>query len=378
MAKKARTGEKAKKQGASNAGGNAGAKAGGKAGPADKQLIAQPTRADLATIEPIAVTVKDTKVNLTAEIVRKYFIPKGTPQDLFTFMGVCNTMGLNPLEGDAHWVPFKDGGRVVVGYRVYLKVAEASGKLDGWSVVLEGTGPETRATVTIYRKDWTHPFVWQVSRKEADTGSPVWKKMPDHMLKVRAIGQAFRLAFPGLLAGMPYTAEEFDVDSRSMQKPQFTDDQVLEMAETTPAAPGGEVTTLEGHPEEMPHVEHATLDEHCKAWFAALDGMFANDHERHKWQKANVGKESTHDWTAADYKNAFDALDEALGVPPDDAGAPEDIEEAEIEKVAKPDAKKAGKPKAGKPKKAEAEGELFPEEESGEANAKPKDGNKER
>ena len=71
------------------------------------------------------------------------------------------------------------------------------------------------ATVTIYRKDWGHPFKHTVYYRECvqinkKTGKPnsVWGKMPSFMTKKVAIAQAFRLCFPDEFGGMPYTNDE--------------------------------------------------------------------------------------------------------------------------------------------------------------------------
>jgi len=47
------------------------------------------------------------------------------------------------------------------------KIAEATGKLDGWNV--ENT--QTGAKITIYRKDFSHPFIWEVTNKEFNAAS---------------------------------------------------------------------------------------------------------------------------------------------------------------------------------------------------------------
>jgi hypothetical protein len=38
----------------------------------------------------------------------------------------------------------------------------ATGQLDGWQVELTKTG----AKITIYRKDFKYPFIWEVETKE--------------------------------------------------------------------------------------------------------------------------------------------------------------------------------------------------------------------
>ena len=140
------------------------------------------------------------------------------------FMHTAFAWGLNPLKREIHCLPFWNGkgydSSIVVGYEVYLKYAERSGKLSGWKVEIIGNNTTTlnedkmRAVITIYRKDWTQPFVHEVYWDEAQqtksdgTPMPQWKKMGRFMLKKVAIAQGFRLCFPEDLGGLPYTEEE--------------------------------------------------------------------------------------------------------------------------------------------------------------------------
>lgn len=113
-------------------------------------------------------------------------------------------IGLDPLKRECHLVPYKGKVQIVVSYLEYIKRAERSGKLNGWKVEVQGD----TARVTIYRKDWQYPFVWEVSLAEVQKDTPTWKQMPSFMLKKTAIAQAFRIAFPEELSHMPYTEEE--------------------------------------------------------------------------------------------------------------------------------------------------------------------------
>jgi hypothetical protein len=65
-----------------------------------------------------------------------------------------------------------------------------------------------KAVVTVHRKDWSHPFTHEAYKVEVAQNTPIWTKMPRFMLKKVAIGQAFRLAFPEQMGGMPYMEEE--------------------------------------------------------------------------------------------------------------------------------------------------------------------------
>ena len=155
------------------------------------------------------------EVKLSLEEVRKYIAPKATEKELYMFLNICNSYGLNPFKREIHFVKYGDNpGQTIVGYEVYLKRAERTGQLDGWNVKILDKGKETeRAEVTIYRKDQKYPLVWEAFRSEFDKKQSTWKVMPQFMLKKVAVAQGFRLAFPIEMGGMPYIPEEINVGS---------------------------------------------------------------------------------------------------------------------------------------------------------------------
>ena len=135
------------------------------------------------------------------------------------FIQFCVTYQLNPIKGEVHCSAYGEGEyrtmNLIVGFLTYVKRAELSGRLDGWSADIEGSGDDAEAVVTIWRKDWSHEFRHRVHWKEAvqhkrdGSLTAFWKKMPRYLLKKTAIAQAFRLAFPAELAGMGYDEAEF-------------------------------------------------------------------------------------------------------------------------------------------------------------------------
>lgn len=148
---------------------------------------------------------------ISVEDVKKYIAPNASEKELFFFMGLCQTYGLNPLKKEIYFVKYgNQAGSIVVGYETYIKRAERSGRLDGWEVELGKDEIGQKATITIHRKDRSHPFVWTVYRTEFDSGKANWAKMPLFMLRKVAISQGFRLAFPEEMGGMPYIPEEIN------------------------------------------------------------------------------------------------------------------------------------------------------------------------
>lgn len=144
------------------------------------------------------------------------------------FVALCHAYRLNPFLKEIYGVPYtdRDTGEttfsVIVGYEVYLKRAERSGRLRHWEVTTEKESDgELKATITIERKDREKPFRHEVYYSEYvqtrwDTGkrcrvpTQFWATKPRTMLKKVAIAQGFRLAFPIECGGMPYAAEEID------------------------------------------------------------------------------------------------------------------------------------------------------------------------
>ena len=135
------------------------------------------------------------------------------------FIEIARAKGLNPFNREIYLVPFgQNGFNIITGYETYIRRAERSGKLDGWDVAIGNDSGELAAKITIYRKDWSHPFIHIVWLSEAKTRSPLWNSMPKFMLKKVAIAQGFRLCFTEENGGMPYTRDEISQgDDRPLQ-----------------------------------------------------------------------------------------------------------------------------------------------------------------
>ena len=144
--------------------------------------------------------------------------PELTEAERIQFVSVCQAFGLNPWKREVYATVYGDGSSrrfsVIVGYETYLKRAERTGRLDGWSSRIEGTGDDMKAIVEIHRRDWSTPlvhevyFVEAVQKKKDGTPTSFWTKMPRFQLKKVCISQSFRLCFPDELGGLPYTSDE--------------------------------------------------------------------------------------------------------------------------------------------------------------------------
>lgn len=167
----------------------------------------------LAVMEPQSITEKT---------VKEFLFSSGTKlteqqQRMFLQLAIRNQ--LDPFKREIYAIPYGNDFSLVTGYQTYIKRAEQTGLLNGWNVEpIRDNGKLIGARITIYRKDWSNPFVWEVSLSEFDKNSGNWRKMPEFMIKKVAIGQGFRLAFPETLSSLPYLAEEME-EAAPFQQP---------------------------------------------------------------------------------------------------------------------------------------------------------------
>jgi phage recombination protein Bet len=164
-----------------------------------------------------ALAISEKQINsLTIQEVGKLWAPGVSPKEFELFIGICKAYNLNPFKREIHIIKYAEAfpASIVVGYEVYIKRAERSGDLDGWSIKTEGEIPNLKAVLTIHRKSWKLPFTHEVyyseivGKKKDGTITAIWIKQPKFMSKKCCIGQGFRLAFPDELGGMPFLEEE--------------------------------------------------------------------------------------------------------------------------------------------------------------------------
>jgi phage recombination protein Bet len=134
------------------------------------------------------------------------------------FVQVALAGNLDPFKREIYIAVYGEGENrkvsILTGYQVYLKRAERTGNLDGWRAWLEGSGAQMKALVEIFRKDWSHSFThevyWEEAVQKKKDGNPTqfWAKQPRFQLRKVAMAQAFRLAFPDELGGLPYESAE--------------------------------------------------------------------------------------------------------------------------------------------------------------------------
>lgn len=162
--------------------------------------------------QEIVAKAQEQEMEISAEDVKQYIAPNATDTELYFFCNIARSFGLNPFKKEIHFVKYGDKpGQTIVGYETYIKRAERTGLLDGWSVWMDKDNIGEKAVIKIHRKDRNYSFVWEAYRREFDKQQSTWKAMPYFMLKKVAISQGFRLAFPEEVGGMPYTPDEINV-----------------------------------------------------------------------------------------------------------------------------------------------------------------------
>ena len=171
----------------------------------------------------IVKVTESAAIELTPKTIKTYINQYATDQEIALFLNQCAMFQLNPFKREIYLIKYSanQAATFVVGYEVYLKRADRTGKWAGTESGTEDdpkTGKVLKAWAKVYRKDWTAPLYHEVYLDEyvqkTKEGEPTrfWKDKPRTMLKKVAISQAFRMAFPDEFAGMPYTAEEMPVD----------------------------------------------------------------------------------------------------------------------------------------------------------------------
>jgi phage recombination protein Bet len=166
--------------------------------------------------------IANVKTDVITEAVQSYLSMTGNKTKLSKeeqthFLEIARAYGLNPLKQEIFIVAYGSGTSrqfsIITSYRIYIRQADRSGKLNGWRAWVEGSGNNLVGVVEIKRKDWDSPFRHEVYFEEVRKTNSFWKQQPKFMLKKVAIGQAFRLCFPDDLDGLTYTSDEISNDN---------------------------------------------------------------------------------------------------------------------------------------------------------------------
>lgn len=168
----------------------------------------------------LAVDSKQAKETAIQWLTSTGNLQKFTESEKNQFIDMCVAFGLNPIKREVHGIKYGNNFNIVIGYEVYLKRADRTGKLDGYGTeVRKLPDGDMVATCTVYRKDWNHPFIHSVLLSEYHQHNKMWNEKPVTMIKKVATEQAFRLCFPDEMGGLPYGEEELPSENVSNTTP---------------------------------------------------------------------------------------------------------------------------------------------------------------
>jgi len=137
--------------------------------------------------------------------------------DKFIQMAVRNN--LDPYKRELHLVKSKKAWKgsynfkLVTGYDVYLRRADASGCYEGYESSFEEVKllgkTDVVCSILFRRKGWEHPLIHKTFfREHAPSNNRQWDNMPHYMHEKVTLSQGLRRAFPVACGGLPYTDEE--------------------------------------------------------------------------------------------------------------------------------------------------------------------------
>jgi phage recombination protein Bet len=199
----------------------------------------------------------------TVDAVKHTIFKDATDAELLLFFHKCRTVGCHPLDKMIIPSKFNDGqgGKTVVFITTidyFRSVAETTGLYDGQDeavIEYDSDGNIVRATVNVYRKDISRPFVgvanWSEFYPDNEKKVFQWKKMPIVMISKCAEAQAFRKAFPQKLNKL-YAEEEMDQAAnttvKTSTKTVLTQKTVAQIPDQNTSEPGliENITVKEG------------------------------------------------------------------------------------------------------------------------------------
>jgi phage recombination protein Bet len=170
------------------------------------------------------------------ETLKQTAFKGSTTEQLMALCIVADQYRLNPFTKEIYAFPdTKSGGIIpVVGYDGWLRIINDHPMMDGMKI----DGDDTQCTVSIYRKDRTHPTTITEYTSECKRNTGPWNQSPARMIRNRAISQCGRIAF-GFALRDPDEAE-FIVEAQvSEARPSIAPPRVIEVEpdETTDAQP---------------------------------------------------------------------------------------------------------------------------------------------
>ena len=125
-------------------------------------------------------------------------MPKSAkPEQAAAFLMICEKYDLDPFASEVYAFPGQGGVKALVGVDGFISIANRNPAFDGLSYehAFNEAGDITAITCTVHRKDRAQPTSATEYMAECVGRSPIWKTMPNRMLRHKATIQAIRLAF---------------------------------------------------------------------------------------------------------------------------------------------------------------------------------------
>ena len=140
---------------------------------------------------------------------------KATQEQAAAFLMICERYELDPFASEVYAFPGQGGVKALVGVDGFISIANRNPAFDGISYehAFDEGGKLTAITCTVHRKDRTQPTSATEYMAECVGRSPIWKTMPNRMLRHKATIQAIRLAFG--MAGLGDIDEYKEVQTKA-------------------------------------------------------------------------------------------------------------------------------------------------------------------
>lgn len=248
------------------------------------------------------------------QIIKRTVANKTNDDQFKLFIQVCKYSGLNPFARQIYAVVRGNEMSIQTGIDGYRLLAERSGAYLGqlgpqwcgpdgaWVDIWLKDEPPTACKVGILRRGFEQP-VWGVARYKAFyvESNPLWKKMPDHMLSIRAEALALRKAFPSEMSGI-YTKEEMEqAENDRMPLPSVSVESVAHDASAeTVTGEIVDVSSVPGIDDIYKRGKEIGIWNDTRTFFAATSAMLSKP----------CGKESK--WSVDDRRELNIMLDEKV------------------------------------------------------------------
>jgi phage recombination protein Bet len=177
------------------------------------------------TVQPTTVSELSGYSPEEIQIIRDHIARGATDAELKYFLYIARLRGLNPILKEIYWVrrhmrdretgKWINSDAIMIGIDGARKIAERSGRVDGIDVAIthDETGQIEYGVATLWLKGSTHPYIARAKFSEyephGEGASPMWKTMPEVMIKKVAEMLVYRMAFAAELGGL-YIREEMD------------------------------------------------------------------------------------------------------------------------------------------------------------------------